>query len=262
MSTKSAASLPAGKYLYISQWGVQMPLSSTISDAYYVVSTSFSNGPDGSPSGVWLGLHSLTAPSCNPANNNEGATGAIGDILRVAEGATDPVSGARYSQKYPNGVTINGYYYGYQSWTSSNPCGSRAALAKYDSAFGAAARKITAQDAQYLDIKEWGIKIKLSDTSKLIYTIGGTPNGSSGNADSVVSWASLKLSDSVTTDDKCRALGYEVDQLTSGTNATKVGNYYYGFNGAFTPCGDSNADALRAKIVNTELQADAITAQN
>src|SRR5436309_264963 len=38
----------------------------------------------------------------------------------------------------------------------------------------------------YLVIKEWGIKVKLEDADKVTYTIGGNPNGSAGNADSIV----------------------------------------------------------------------------
>ena len=113
----------------------------------------------------------------------------------------------------------------------------------------------------YLEIKEWGIKIKLADADKITYTIGGTPNGSSGNADAIVSWATLRLSDSVSTSSQCRPLGYEVEQLLAATNGTKIGNYSYGFSGAYTECGDSNVDPLRAQIANTELVTSAISAE-
>jgi hypothetical protein len=132
-------------YLEIKEWGVKMPLTSAISSAKYVVSTSFSNDPDGLPSGVWLGLTSLSDASCNPANNNMGnGTGAIGDILRVPQNATDPVSGQPYSQKYPNGVTLNGYYYGYQSWMNDNSCTQKSTAQAADSAFASAAKGIVA----------------------------------------------------------------------------------------------------------------------
>lgn len=130
-------------YLDIKEWGVKIPLTSTISSAYYVVSTSLSNDPDGLPSGVWLGLKSLSDASCNPANNNLGnGTGAIGDILRVPVSATDPVSGKPYSQKYPNGVTIGAYYYGYQSWMNDNACTQKSTAQAADSAFASAANSI------------------------------------------------------------------------------------------------------------------------
>ena len=113
----------------------------------------------------------------------------------------------------------------------------------------------------YLVIKEWGIKIKLADADKVTYTIGGTPNGSSGNADAVVSWATLQLSDSVSASSQCRPLGYEVEQLLGATNSANIGRYSYGFSGTYTDCGDRSVDALRSRIATTELVNSAITAQ-
>src|SRR5690348_1604483 len=69
-------------YLDIKEWGVKLPLSGSIKDAYYVVGISFSNSSDGLPGGVFLGLKSLTGAACNPYNNNNGGRGAIGAILR------------------------------------------------------------------------------------------------------------------------------------------------------------------------------------
>lgn len=143
-STTSTQPQPV-TYLTIKEWGVKLPLSSPISDAYYVVSTSFSNDPDGLPSGVWLGLKSLSDASCSPANNNMGnGTGAVGDILRVPQNATDPVSGQPYTQKYPNGATIGGYYYGYQSWMNDNSCIQKSTAQAADSAFATATKGIVA----------------------------------------------------------------------------------------------------------------------
>jgi hypothetical protein len=137
----STTPAPTPTYLYVKEWGVKLLLPDSVKDAYYVVSTSFSNDPDGLPSGVWLGLKSLTDPSCNPANNNTGGgTGAIGDILRVPQDATDPVPGKPYSQKYPNGVTIGGYYYGYQSWINSTSCTAKSTIQAADTAFATAAK--------------------------------------------------------------------------------------------------------------------------
>lgn len=146
--TPATTPAPTVTYLMIKEWGVKLPLTSTISSAYYVVSTSFSNDPDGLPSGVWLGLKSLSDASCNPANNNSGdGKGAIGDILRVPVNATDPVSGQPYSQKYPNGVTLSGYYYGYQSWMASNSCTQKSTAQAADTAFASAAKGIVTDSA-------------------------------------------------------------------------------------------------------------------
>jgi type II secretory pathway pseudopilin PulG len=248
-------------YLTLKEWGVKLPLSESIKDAYYVAEKGSSNGPGALPTTMWLGLTSLSSSSCNPSNNDNGGRGAVGAILRVLPTETDAVTGQLLTQKYPNGKTINGYYYTYQSWAKNNPCASDSTLQPIDSAFATAAKNMVLAP-QYLEIKEWGIKIKLADADKITYTLGGTPNGSSANADAIVSWATLKLNNSVSTSDKCRVLGYEAEQLTAATNATKIGKYDYGFSGGTPdPCGDSTIDALRAKITSTELVDSAITAE-
>ena len=134
-------------------------------------------------------------------------------------------------------------------------------LKLFDTIMASTSFSSTEPQTSYLDIKEWGIKIRMDDADKVTYTIGGTPNGSSPNADGIVSWATLKLSSSLTTNSKCQALGYEVEQLTAGTNAAKIGQYSYGFSGVYDTCRDSSLDALRSKIVNSELKTDAIQAE-
>src|SRR5216683_7521847 len=47
---------PTVSYLTVKEWGVKLPLSSTISDAYYVVPVGISPDADGQPSGILLGL--------------------------------------------------------------------------------------------------------------------------------------------------------------------------------------------------------------
>jgi len=129
-------------YLTIKEWGVKLPLSDNIKSANYVVGTSFSNDSDGLPSGVFLGLTSLSDSSCNPSNNNNGGTGAIGALLRVPPTATDAVSGQLLTQKYPNGVTIGNYYYAYQSRINNNSCNQKSSAQAADSAFATAAKNI------------------------------------------------------------------------------------------------------------------------
>jgi hypothetical protein len=132
------------QYLSITELGVKIPLSSSISDAYYVVAKGSSSGPGGQPDKVWLGLKSNTSASCNPANNDSGGRGAIGAIIRANPTDVDPVSGQLLTQKYPNGTTIGSYYYLYQSWATNNPCASDSTLQPIDSAFGTAAKGIVA----------------------------------------------------------------------------------------------------------------------
>ncbi len=186
----------------------------------------------------------------------------VGAFGRAHPTDHEPVKGTLYTQLYP-GITIGDYYYFYISGIKGKTCAPQATLQSIDSAFATAAKGIiAATDPNYLVIKEWGIKIKLADADKITYTLGGTPNGSSGNSDALVSWATLMLNSSVNTSDRCRLLGYEVSQLTAATNATKIGKYYYGFEGgAPDPCGDSIVDPLRAKITGTELANSAITAE-
>ena len=129
--------------LSIKEWGIQLPLSDSIKDAYYVVGTSFSKDSDGLPSGVFLGLSSLTDPTCNPTNNNVGKTGAVGAILRFQPTDTDAVTGKLLTQKYP-GTLIGDWYYGYQSWLKNNPCTQTTTITAADSAFATAAKSVTA----------------------------------------------------------------------------------------------------------------------
>jgi len=129
-------------YLTIKEWGVKIPLSDSIKSAYYVVGTSFSNDPDGKPSGVFLGLNSLSDNSCNPSNNNSGGTGAIGALLRVLPTDTDAVTGQPLTQKYPNGTTVGSYYYAYQSWINRTSCNQKSTAQAADSAIATAAKNI------------------------------------------------------------------------------------------------------------------------
>ena len=80
-------------YLTITEWGVKLPLSSSINDAYYAMNVASFKDPDGLPSQAFLGRKSFTSPSCNAANNNDGQRGAVGAILRVLPTQLDQVTG-------------------------------------------------------------------------------------------------------------------------------------------------------------------------
>lgn len=131
----------AQQYLDVKEWGVRLPLSSAISDAYYVVSTS-SKDSNGQPDTVWLGLKSLDSKGCAAAQANTGGSYPISALLRIDPIATDPVSGTLYTKLDPNGVTIKGYYYTYHSGIEGKTCASQAKLNAIDAAFKAAANKI------------------------------------------------------------------------------------------------------------------------
>ena len=129
---------PTKDYLEIKEWGVKVPLSEPIKDAYYVVG-DFSDAPDGKPGGMYVSLHSLTSKACNPENNNHGRLGAIGSMHRVLPTTTDAVTGELLMKEYPGGTTINDYYYFYQGWTDSNSCASTSVLKELSDDFAASA---------------------------------------------------------------------------------------------------------------------------
>jgi len=253
-------------YLEIKEWGIKLPLSDSIKDAYYAVSTSFSNDPDGLPSGVWLGLKSLNDPSCNPANNNTGGgTGAIGDILRVPQNATDPVSGKLYSQKYPNGVTINGYYFGYQSWINDTSCTQRSTAQAANLAFATAVKSIVSTTAtQYLTIKEWGVRAPYSGSLKLSYKMSPDKRTATFSSDQLtalssdcVGYGGAIVRYLPTDYASVYQQGPTVEQTATQTPSLykHVGNYYYIFRHAQSGCGNVDSTAATASQTNDAVKA-------
>lgn len=144
-STSSQAS-QSQAYLDIKEWKIRLPLSSTTADAYYVVNTS-SQDDDVQPNTVWLGVKSLDAV-CPAANANTGGKPLAG-LSRTLPSDTDPVSGDTYQKKYPDGTTLDGYYYGYADWVTKSPCTTdssyQAKLQELNTAFAAAAKSIIAE---------------------------------------------------------------------------------------------------------------------
>jgi Tfp pilus assembly protein PilV len=126
----------ATDYLTIKEWGIKMPLSNTIGDAYYVVATN-------STGTMWLGRTALNTGDCkaSQANTTTSEITAIGALVRVAPTDIDPVQGKPYSQLYP-GVTIGNYFYGYMSGIKGKTCASSSVLQSTDAAFATAAKNI------------------------------------------------------------------------------------------------------------------------
>jgi Tfp pilus assembly major pilin PilA len=131
-TTQTTQPAPTVSYLTIKEWGIKLPLSNNIKDAYYVASKDTENGV---PVTMWIGLKTLTDSSCNPSNNDHGGTGAIGAIYRFSPTAVDGVSGQPLTQKYPNGTTIGGYYYTFAAWNVPSTCASDTTVQPIDSAF-------------------------------------------------------------------------------------------------------------------------------
>src|SRR5579871_6713273 len=105
-----------------------MPLSSSIRDAYYVVSDSSHDPGTAAPNTMWLGLASLNTAGCDASLANQGQSTQLGEILRVLPSDTDPIDGKPYSQLYPAGITLGKYYYAYVSWTHGRTCAPQAQL--------------------------------------------------------------------------------------------------------------------------------------
>jgi hypothetical protein len=166
-------------YLDIKEWGVKLPLSGTIKDAYYSVGGNV--GTDGLPNTIWLGLTSLNSSGCNASNDDSPSFKPLGAIVRVLPTDHDPGTGKQYIQQDPNGATINGYYYGYASNINNVSCASAATLQAIDAAFATAGKGIIA--IQYLTIKEWGVKMPLSSgISDACYVVDNStrPDASGG----------------------------------------------------------------------------------
>jgi type II secretory pathway pseudopilin PulG len=146
-SKKVAEKKVETKYLVIKEWGVQLPLSNSISDAYYVISSG-SHNTDGQPNTMWLGLKSLDDKGCIAAQANSGGSYPIGAILKVLPDEMDPVSGRPYQELDRDGVLIEGYYYAYHSGIQGNSdsrCIAKANVTNadaIDTAFRAAGRGI------------------------------------------------------------------------------------------------------------------------
>jgi hypothetical protein len=146
-TTPSSKTQAQQQYLDIKEWGVKLPLSSAIADAYYVASTS-SKDANEEPNTVWLGLTSLDANGCSASNGNDGKSPILAALVRVSPTATNPVTGESYKQQDPNGVTVGEYYYGYTAYAglqSGSKCGSATNLAAVNSAFKNAAAGITSE---------------------------------------------------------------------------------------------------------------------
>lgn len=127
---------PTVNYLTINEWGVKLPLSSAIKDAYYAPSIGSNKGTDGRHNTLLIGLKSLDSSGCAATNRT-----ALGLVFRALPTETDSVTGRLLTQEYPNGITIGNYFYAYQKLNSSTCKASLPTLRSVDSAFTAAERE-------------------------------------------------------------------------------------------------------------------------
>ena len=119
---------PTVTYLEIKEWGVKLPLSEAIKDAYYAVPTGISPNIDGKPSGIILGLASLDEKCGKVTSGVDDYSNALGGIVRALQDEKYPTSGRTYKEEYPIGVQIGDYYYGFGDMTSEKKCESQEKL--------------------------------------------------------------------------------------------------------------------------------------
>lgn len=142
--TTTTTPAPTVSYLTITEWGVKLPLSAEIKDAYYMPAVGSSKGSDGQPNTLLLGLHSQDGNSCAATNNLT----ALAQISRTSPSSVDPVTNKLYTQEYPNGVTIGNYFYAYQGISSNDGCKVPQALAQpINDAFNAAVKGMVSATA-------------------------------------------------------------------------------------------------------------------
>lgn len=116
--TTTTPPAPTASYLTIAEWGVKIPLSAEIKDAYYMPAVGSSKGPDGQPNTLLLGLHAQDNNNCAATNNLT----ALAQIFRTSTSSVDPVTNKLYTQEYPNGVIIGNYLYAYQGISNNDDC--------------------------------------------------------------------------------------------------------------------------------------------
>lgn len=85
------------KYLTLKEWGLKMPLTSNISDAYY----SYKNGY------MYLSLQSMSSTSCSADATT------LGVVSRFTSDEKDPQTDELYAKEFPNAANVGQYYYYY-----------------------------------------------------------------------------------------------------------------------------------------------------
>jgi hypothetical protein len=141
-TTSQTSNTPSPTYMDITQWGVKVQLSSPISGLYYVPSSS-SQGSNGQPNTMWLGLTSITDSTCTPTALNTDNT-ELAAILQLSPSGSNPVSGQSYVSEYPYGTVVGNYYYALDdSRTLDSGCASQSILNSVDMALRTAVRSMT-----------------------------------------------------------------------------------------------------------------------
>jgi hypothetical protein len=267
--TKSQQSTPSKtetttKYLVIKEWGVELPLSSAVSDAYYTVQGS-STGTDGLPDTAWIGLASLNASGCDIATTDPSSSATpLGSVIRVLPTDTDPVTGELYAHQDPNGVTINGFYYAFLPWKNAT-CAPANALQTDDKAFAMAIKEMV--PPPYMDITQWSVRLTLSSTTASLYYYikAGQPNVAYLSLGSVADVASNCSADQTSLGAIVRLTPAEQkiapDATYSIPGTVHIANYWYGYERSPAACTDGT-DAMNAAVSNAAPNFNASTLSN
>lgn len=118
--------------------------------------------------------------------------------------------------------------------------------------------------ADYIDIKEWKVRLAFEDADKVTYRM----LDDAVTAGSGVQFIHLYLKDEVTSVERCRPLGVSISRdtkNTGGDSITKIGEYYYGLGGGAGACdGDpggpnGSINQLRKKIIGDQLGSSKYT---
>lgn len=133
--TTAASQQSATGYLDIKEWGIKLPLSNGIKDAYYTPNIPGGSGVDGQPNQMLVGFKSLDSSGCAVADS---AAPVL--LFRTSPSQVDPVSGDVVSKDYP-GMTIGAYFYGF-GLTKSETCNSEATFQSLDAALKTAVKGI------------------------------------------------------------------------------------------------------------------------
>lgn len=136
-------STPTVAYLAIQEWGIKLPLSSAIKDAYYIPNSQ-NHAADGTPLAMFIGLKSLDAAGCDAhtANKPGGTITALATIIRIAPTDVDHVSGVEYVNEWPSAI-IGQYAYALYDGTKYRTCTSSDVLKLIGITLGDATKSAT-----------------------------------------------------------------------------------------------------------------------
>lgn len=145
--TTTTPPAPTVAYLDIQEWGIKLPLSDAIKDAYYLPDNQ-NHAADGTPLAMFIGLKSLDAAGCDArtANTPGGTITALATIIRIAPTDVDHVSGVEYVKEWPS-ATIGQYAYALDDGTKYRTCASASTLQSIGAALSNATKSATLSPA-------------------------------------------------------------------------------------------------------------------